>query len=320
MDVLDSTQGADGPAGRVQPDDLVAALDVGGTSMKGALVRTDLRVVHQLRRATPRERGSEAVIEAMCDALAALAEAAGEPVAAAGVVVPGIVDERRGVAVLSTNLGWRNVPLAAVLAERLGRPVAFGHDVRAGAIAELALGAGQGKSDLLFLAIGTGVAGAFVVDGRPVVADGYAGEIGHLLVAPNGDPCTCGNRGCLETLASASALARRYSALSGVEVTEAVEVERRLRAGDPVARRVWDDAVSALATAIAASITLLAPEVVVVGGGLSQAGDLLLQPLREQVAQRLTFQRVPRIVPATLGDQAGCLGAALLALELAGRR
>jgi glucokinase len=303
-----------------RPARCVVALDVGGTSMKGALVDQDAHVYARQSFPTPVAAGVDAVVEQIGAALQTLiAQAPAVGLAApeaAGLVVPGIVDESRGVAVRAANIGWHDVELVTILAPRLALPVALGHDVRAGGLAENVLGSAAGSSDMLFVALGTGIAAGCVVDGRPLVAGGYAGEIGHVAVELDGEPCGCGGRGCLERVASAAAIARRYTARSGVEVAGAAEVAAFVRAGDPVARAVWDAAVEALVGVLCTSITLLGPEVVVIGGGLAEAEDLLLEPLEAGLARRLSFQRRPRLVRAALGDQAGCLGAALLARRL----
>jgi glucokinase len=294
------------------------ALDVGGTAMKGAIVGPDGSACGRLRRPTPYGRGPDAVVDsvgATLDLLLADARQRGLEVAAAGVVVPGIVDDERGVAVFSANLGWRDLPVRALLQARTGLPVGLGHDVRAGALAEAAFGAARDARDVLFLPVGRGVAGAALVDGRLLVADGYAGEIGHLSVDPAGDPCGCGGRGCVETLASSTAIARRYAERTGRHVDGAAVVAARVREGDPDAVAVWDEAVAALAYGLTAAVALLAPRLIVVGGGLAGAGDVLLRPLSEALLARLSPRaaRMPRLVRAALGDQAGCLGAALLA-------
>jgi glucokinase len=296
----------------------VAALDVGGTAMKGALVGPDGATRCALRRPTPHRQGPGAVVDAAGGALRELLEDARRErleVAAAGVAVPGIVDEARGVAVFSANLGWRDLPLRALLEERAGLPVGLGHDVRAGALAEATLGAARGEADVLFVPVGAGIAAAAIVDGRLLHAGGYAGELGHLQVDPDGEPCGCGGRGCLETVASGAALARRYAARAGRPVAGAAAVAERVRGGDPDAEAVWAEAVAALAQGLAAAVALLGSRLVVVGGGLAGAGDLLLRPLTQELLARLSpgSTRVPRLVPAALGDQAGCLGAALLA-------
>ncbi|MGW8358735.1 ROK family protein [Streptomyces wedmorensis] len=306
----------DGTDGR----ECVIALDVGGTGMKGALLDRDLNTLHALRAATPRRSGPEAVvgqIVAVLRGLDASAVARGLTVRNAGVVVPGIVDEETRTAIHSVNLGWRDLPLAAVLERATGLPVALGHDVRAGGAAECRLGAARGARDAWFVPIGTGVSAAVFSDGRAVRAGGYAGELGHVVVEPGGDPCACGGRGCLETVASAASVGAAYAARSGREVDGAAEVAAMLVQGDPDARAVWDRAVEALAAALATAATLLAPEVVVVGGGLAESGGLLLDPLRAALARRLSFQRRPDLVRAALGDRAGCLGAGLAAWESA---
>ncbi|KAF4409252.1 MULTISPECIES: ROK family protein [Streptomyces] len=309
----------------------VIALDVGGTGMKAALVGADGTVLHEARRPTGRERGPEAVVAAILDfaeALRAHGRAAyGEPAAAAGVAVPGVVDETTGTAVYAANLGWRDIPLRALLAERLaggpgdtaGRPfpVALGHDVRTGGLAEGRLGAGRGADRFLFLGLGTGIAGAIGIDGRiEAGAHGCAGEIGHIVVRPGGPACGCGGAGCLETLASAAAVSRAWAAACGDPSADAAGCARAVAAGDERARAVWRDAVGALTDGLVTGITLLDPRLVIVGGGLAEAGDTLFVPLRAAVRDRLTFQQEPHIVPAALGDTAGCLGAGLLAWDL----
>ncbi|WP_051844588.1 ROK family protein [Streptomyces globisporus] len=301
--------------------DCVIALDVGGTSMKAALLDRDLKALHTVRRATPRRWGPDAVIAEIVAVLRDLERNASTrefTVRGAGVVVPGIVDEDTRTAVYSANLGWRDLPLAAFLEATSGLPVALGHDVRAGGIAECRLGAARGAQDVWFVPIGTGISAAVFCDGRPVRARGYAGELGHVVVEPGGEPCACGARGCLETVASAHAVASAYSARSGRQADGAAAVAAMLAQGDPDARAVWDRAVEALAAALTTATTLFAPEVVVLGGGLAEAGGLLLDPLRVALARRLTFQRRPELVLAELGDMAGCLGAGLAAWQAAG--
>ncbi|MEU2051757.1 ROK family protein [Streptomyces bungoensis] len=299
----------------------VIALDVGGTGMKAALVGDDGGLLHRARRATGRERGSDAVVADILDFAAELRayglERYGEPAAAAGLAVPGIVDERHGVAVYAANLGWRDVPLRALLAERLGVPVALGHDVRTGGLAEGRIGAGRGADRFLFVPLGTGIAGAIGVDGRVEAgAHGFAGEIGHIVVRPQGTPCPCGQRGCLERYASASAVSEAWAAACGDPEADAADCAKAVASGDPNAVRVWQGAVDALADGLVTALTLLDPRTLIIGGGLAEAGDVLFGPLRDAVRRRVTFQKLPSIVPAALGDSAGCLGAGLLARDL----
>lgn len=296
--------------------DCVIALDVGGTSMKGALFDRDLRPLRTLRSPTPRRDGPTAVLLGIVSALRDLdrsAAAAELSVRGAGVVVPGIVDDEEQTAVYAANLDWNDLPLAAFLEGALGIPTTLGHDVRAGGVAECRLGAARGYQDVLFVPIGTGISAAVFQDGRQVRASGYAGELGHIVAEPGGRRCSCGGRGCLETVASAAAIATTYSARSGRSVDGAAQVAALLAQGDSDARAVWDRAVDALATALATFTTLLAPEIIVVGGGLAESDRLLLDPLRAAVERRLTFQRRPELVRAELGEQAGCLGAGLTA-------
>ncbi|MEU4010688.1 ROK family protein [Streptomyces pseudogriseolus] len=300
----------------------VIALDVGGTGMKAALVGADGELLHQARRPTGRERGPDAVVENILDFAAELRahgiRTHGEAASAAGVAVPGIVDEAGGVAAYAANLGWRDVPLRALLAERLGGvPVALGHDVRTGGLAEGRVGAGRGADRFLFVPLGTGIAGAIGIAGRVESgAHGFAGEIGHVVVRPGGAECPCGQRGCLERYASASAVSRAWAGASGAADADAADCARAVVSGDERAVRVWQDAVDALADGLVTALTLLDPRMLIIGGGLAEAGETLFTPLREAVRRRVTFQKLPSLVPAALGDTAGCLGAGLLAWDL----
>ncbi|MGK5442071.1 ROK family protein [Micromonospora sp. URMC 105] len=297
---------------------VVVALDVGGTGMKCALVRPDGVVVHAERHPTGAERGPAAVVDTILDVaegLAGKARADGNTPVACGIGVPGLVDEAAGVAVWSANVGFRDVPLRELAATRLGLPAALGHDVRVGGLAESRLGAGRGVGHVLFVAVGTGIAAAHVVGGSAAAgAHGAAGELGHIQVRPDGPRCGCGRPGCLEAVASASAVGRRYTELAGVALT-AAEVAERAAAGEELAGRVWRDAVEALADGLVTAQALYDVETMVIGGGLARAGERLFDPLRAALRERITFHREPRLVAAALGDEAGCLGAALLALD-----
>ncbi|MEU5166165.1 ROK family protein [Streptomyces mutomycini] len=300
----------------------VIALDVGGTGMKAALVGADGALLHEARRATGRDRGAEAVVETIlgfaADLYAYGEKHLGEGAVAAGVAVPGIVDAEHGIAVYAANLGWRDVPLRKLIGDRLGGiPVALGHDVRTGGLAEGRIGAGRGADRFLFVPLGTGIAGAIGIAGTiEAGAHGCAGEIGHIVVRPDGPECGCGQRGCLETLASAAAVSRAWAAASGDPDADAADCAEAVASGDPVALRVWQDAVEALAAGLVTALTLLDPRTLIIGGGLAEAGETLFTPLRAAVEERVTFQKLPHIVPAALGDTAGCLGAGLLAWDL----
>ncbi|QES48900.1 sugar kinase [Streptomyces venezuelae] len=300
----------------------VIALDVGGTGMKAALVAEDGSLLHEARRATGRDRGPEAVVESILGFAAELhalgAQRYGRPASAAGIAVPGIVDADHGIAVYAANLGWRDVPLRELAGRRLGGiPVALGHDVRTGGLAEGRIGAGRGADRFLFVPLGTGIAGAIGIAGRiEAGAHGYAGEIGHIVVRPGGLACGCGQHGCLETLASAAAVSRAWATACGDPGADAADCAEAVASGDARAREVWQTAVGALADGLVTALTLLDPRTLIIGGGLAEAGETLFTPLRTAVRERVTFQRLPHIVPAALGDTAGCLGAGLLAWDL----
>ncbi|WP_329457236.1 ROK family protein [Streptomyces sp. NBC_01497] len=300
----------------------VIALDVGGTGMKAALVGADGVLLHETRRPTGRERGPEAVVETIVGFAAELyaygVERFGEGARAAGVAVPGVIDTERGIAVYAANLGWHDVPLRDLIGERLGGiPVALGHDVRTGGLAEGRLGAGRGSDRFLFMPIGTGIAGAIGIDGAiEAGAHGVAGEIGHVVVRPGGAECSCGQRGCLEMYGSARAVTRAWAEASGDPEADAADCAKAVASGDPAAVEVWRDAVDALSAGLVTALTLLDPRTLIIGGGLAEAGDTLFEPLRAAVAAKVTFQKLPTIVPAALGDTAGCLGAGLLAWDL----
>ncbi|GIF24138.1 sugar kinase [Paractinoplanes tereljensis] len=282
--------------------------------MKCALVRPDGTVLHEERHPTLAARGPEAVTANILEIAAGLANRAENPIAV-GIAVPGVIDEENGVAVWSSNVGFRDVPLRKLLTDRLGLPAALGHDVRVGGLAEARLGAGRGQRYVLFVAIGTGIAAALVVDGSTYGgAHGAAGELGHIVVRPGGTPCGCGARGCLEAETSARSIGRRYAEISGKSGATAFDVVARLDQ-DPAARQVWHEAIDALADGLLTAQALYDVDVLVLGGGLAEAGEALLEPLRNELKKRLTFHRMPRIVKAELGDTAGCKGAALLALD-----
>ena len=305
----------------------VVAVDVGGTSIKSALVTTNARVLLRRRVATPVTDGPDAVVRAVREAVADLVATAGTTVPASpddgpgagpaevvavGLAVPGSVDAGAGVARFSVNLGWRDVPLRALVQQDTGLPTVVDHDVRAAGVAESTLGLTGGVDDSLLVVIGTGIAGVLTVGGSVVSgASGLAGEIGHLPVWPDGEQCPCGQRGCLERYASAAAISRRYSAATGTEVM--AEDVVRLSSSDPVARGVWVQAVDSLALALATCTMTLDPALIVIGGGLSQAGADLLDPLRSALAQRVRWRPAPPVELSPLGASAGLIGAGVLA-------
>ena len=316
----------------VGPGHAVLAFDVGGTDIKSALIdeRGDVRGVGS--SATPVDRSRQAAsgerpsLGAAPQIIARLRELQLElmrahpdvtPVASS-IVVPGIVDSERGVGVFASNLGWREAPIRDLAEAQLGVPVAFHHDIHSASQAELMFGGAREYRNALVVVLGTGIAGTVIIDGEPYLAGGFAGEIGHSPIA-EGPACLCGGRGCLETHASGGAIARRYRErvlTAGREDATPDRVRDILalaEAGDADARAVWDEAIDALVLAFAQVTGLIAPDAIVIGGGLSLAGDALFVPLRERLDARLSFQRRPRIVPAQLGEHAGLIGAVLFA-------
>ncbi len=296
----------------------VLAFDVGGTDIKSALFDADGTALGLRRTPTPVADGdrTEVLIERL-GVLAAELRADHPDVIpqAAGLVVPGIVDAEAGLGVFASNLGWHDSPLRDLASAKLGLPVAFDHDVRAASWAEHRLGGARAYSNSVVLVIGTGIAGALLVGGEPYTAGGYAGEIGHSPIA-DGPVCACGARGCLEAVASAGAIARRYRDATGINPGGAKDVIARAAAGDRVASEIWNSALDALTLSLAQLTAVVAPEAIVIGGGLSRAGGALFDELRARLAERLSFHRLPELVPAELSGNAGILGAALRAREL----
>lgn len=294
--------------------DAVLAVDVGGTRIKAHWQDEDGRRLHEWVIATPVHGNPLDTIDAIVGITvdrARLAPSGIRPVAI-GIAVPGLVDEENGLAIHSENLGWRSVDLASRFRDRTPLPVAISQDVRAGARAESHSGAARGASSVLFVPIGTGVGSAIVIDG--VVRSGpnhRAGEIGHIPVGSSRQPCVCGRNGCLESIASARAIRSRYNEGADIPVAGAADVITRAILGDTIAATVWADAVDALATTLNAVDLMLDLDLIVIGGGLSLAGEALLEPLRLLLAQRGSGSTV--ILTAHHGDRAGAVGAGLRA-------
>lgn len=289
----------------------VVAVDLGGTLTKIGRAYAD-GSLDRVRRIPTRLDGRQASVSWLVDQIATEADA-GDVCLGYGAVVPGVIDTPAGVVRAASNLGWSDLPLRAELDRGTGLIGAVDHDVRSAGLAEWQLGAGVGSTQLIFVALGTGIAAALIADGRIIKADGYAGELGHLATPAAGDrACPCGRPGCLETVASASGVLRSYAERSGQSVAGAAEVATLARAGDAAAVGAFDLARRALAEALGAAVTLLGPELVIIGGGLSGAFDLLADPLEADLASRLSIQRMPRLAPAQLGADAGLIGAGLI--------
>ena len=300
-------------------------VDVGGTKVAAGVVAADGQIAPRTRRDSPAGDGGE-IVDAIVGAIGDLGPAAkGLPI---GVGAAGIVD-LDGVMRYSPNLAWTDLPLRRVLSERLGCAVTVENDGNAAAWGEFRAGAAAAAHlSAVMVTVGTGVGGGLVLDGRLVRgADGLGGELGHVIVAEGGRRCSCGNAGCLESYASGTAIATAAAELRQQgevpvgspldrDAVGGTEVSRAAIEGDPTAQRVMAETGGWLGVGLASIANALDPEVLVIGGGAIAAGDLLLTPAREAFRARLIgrqHRRVPPVVPAALGPEAGIIGAALLA-------
>jgi len=292
----------------------VVAVDVGGTEIKSALVDSDLNLIATINAPTPKaDKTGVETVKAIVELVSEFSKQ--QTVSAIGLAVPGALDEPAGTSRWSGNLQWENLPIRNLLADAVNIPVAFGHDVRTAAVAEMRNGAAKGSRNAIFIPMGTGIAAALIIDGEIRSADGFAGEIGHVNV--NGKyPCVCGKSGCLEAASSTLAISKAYEISSGKTGVTTEEIYKLVVAGDPVATQVWNDATAAMARACEVLITILAPDVIVFGGGLSNAGETFLKPIRQYLDSSLTFQRKPRLEIAHYKSQAGAIGCAMLAFDL----
>ncbi|MEG1721066.1 MAG: ROK family protein [Pseudoflavonifractor sp.] len=308
-------------------------IDLGGINVAAAVVDESGAILARSKLATP--RGAEAVAGAMAQAGRQAVEAAGcilEEIASVGIGAPGTIDPVAGVVEYWSNLDFHHVPLVAMLAERLGRPVLLENDANAAALGEYAAGAGKGSASMVAITLGTGVGGGAILGGKLYTGFNYAGmEVGHFVIEYNGRLCTCGRRGCFETYASATALIRRTrermedhreSLLWQLIKGDPQRIEGRTAfdgaaQGDLLARELVEEYQSYLACGITSLINVFQPEVFCVGGGVAGAGETLLAPVREILARedyaRDSAHRT-KLTLAQLGNDAGIIGAALLPL------
>lgn len=315
--------------------DLFVGIDLGGTKINTALVDATGHILHQDYRETRAIEGPTAVIERMVDAAFRVVAGAGvtpAQVRAVGVGAPGPIDVRTATVVAPPNLpGWTNVPLGQRIAAALELPTFLENDANAAALGEHRFGAGRGTRHMVYVTASTGIGGGFIIDGKLYSgATGGAAEVGHMVILPRGPHCTCGRRGCLEALASGTAIARegaellargiptRIADLAGDDPARVTAklVAQAAAKGDMEAREIIDEAVMYLGLGMANLVNLLNPEALVIGGGLTNMGEELFGPVRRIVRQRAfpTAAAAVRIVPAELGDNAGALGAAAVAM------
>ena len=312
----------------------VIGIDIGGTNIKVVLVEPRKgKLIDQLDFKTSAESGAQAIVAEVGSTLKAMIHQAkdnGIQVGGVGIGCAGVIDLQKGSVSLSPNLpGWEDFPLQEKLSQLLQMPVRVFNDVDCIGYAEYHLGGGDELGDFLCIALGTGVGGSLIIGGR-VWTEGRttAGEIGHMTIRPDGERCLCGNRGCLETLASAGWLVRRAekrlrqgfaSALRDTSERtgslEAESVQQAAQQGDALAQELFRLVGTSLAIAIANVIQLLGIRSVVIAGGLANSWDFFIGPLQDELNRRLTMVRPPevKVVRTKLGHYAGALGAAYLA-------
>ena len=305
----------------------VVGVDLGGTNIKAGVVSPEGEILSRGRVPTDAEGGPEAVIDRIADIARRCMDESDAPAAdfaGVGIGSPGTIDLDGGIVLFSPNLpGWDHVPLRDRVAEKLGMPCVLENDANAAALAEQWVGAGRRAESLVMLTLGTGIGGGIVLEGRVWHGvGGVAGEIGHMSIDPEGPQCACGNRGCIEAYASAVSMVRRMrEALeSGARSSlgqfdgefTSRDIHEAALAGDRAARENIEMTGRYLGVAIANLIHILNPAVIVLGGGVTAAGDMLMGPLREEVRQRAIedCRRGVEVRIAELGEEAGFIGAA----------
>jgi glucokinase len=315
--------------------DLFLGIDLGGTKIIAGLVEPSGRIVASEYRQTEAREGTTAVLDRLIDATTQLLTADGidqHQVVAIGVAAPGPIDVVSGVVTAPPNLpGWHNVPLARLIQERISLPTYLENDANAAALAEFTFGAGRGTEHMIYVTASTGIGGGFVLNGQLYRgALGAAAEIGHMTILPHGPLCGCGNRGCLEALASGTAIAREarervsrgvttlIADLAGGDLTKitAKLVDQAAKQGDVEAQGILDEAMLYLGVGMANLVNLLNPQVIVIGGGLTKMGDRLFGPVRRTIDRRAfpVSASAVEIRPAELGGDVGLLGAAAVAM------
>ncbi len=311
-------------------------IDLGGTKILVGVVSGNHKILGRAKRTTPAQEGGPAIVAAMIACVDDALESAGlsrGQVLGAGVGSPGPLDLKTGTILFSANMNVRNFPLGPELSVALGRPVLVRNDVRVAGTAEFRLGSGRGYRDMIAAFVGTGIGGCVIRGGEIVAgATGNAGEIGHMIIKAGGPRCGCGNRGCMEALASKTAIARRVekAVRKGLPTVLAERIVRKggrlksgdlseaVAAGDLVALKEVQRAAHFLGIGLGSLINAFGPEIVIVGGGVAEAlGDRYLDLVRSAVrSQAFTDPDGKiKIERAALGDDAGILGAALLARE-----
>ena len=313
---------------------LAAGVDLGGTKIYTLVATADGEVLGEDRRPTQAQEGPDAVIGRVVDSVRRAMGQAGagkDDVVGVGLSTPGPCDPERGVVSEAPNLaGWRNIPLAQIAGEALEMPALIEHDAAAACYGEYRFGAGQGFRHIIYVTLGTGVGGGFIIDGRIYHgATGAAGEVGHLILDENGPACTCGNRGCVEAFATRAANAPEateavhagrsplLAELAGGDQMTAELVHQAAQQGDEAAREVIERAGHYLGLGLVGVLNSFNPQCLILGGGLLGLGDLYLEPALRAVRQGAFKQILTdvTITRAKLGNRAGSLGAAALIME-----
>ncbi len=314
----------------------VLAIDLGGTNIRPALISDKGELIAKNYSPTLASQGPPAVIDRIFSAIDSLVSSASMGLSqlhSISVAAAGAINTDEGIVTLSPRLrDWHDIPLRDIVIERYGVRTFLVNDANAAALGEHCFGAGRGVSNLIYLTVSTGIGGGIIIDNKLYSGQcGSAGEIGHMTIDVNGPKCNCGNTGCLEMLASGTAVAREAirrigcgekSSLTGmmggkIEDITAKEVSVAAQSGDSLALEVISQAATYLGIGLVNLVNIFNPEMIIIGGGLSKMGDLLLEPVRRVVAERafpLSAQAV-RIVPAQLGDDAGVFGAAVFAWQ-----
>jgi glucokinase len=314
----------------------VLVIDLGGTKMLAAIISNEGQVLAQERILTLADEGPESVINRMLsviDRLLTLTDIAPHQLDSISIAAAGVINLDQGIITVSPNLpGWHNVPLRDIMNEKYKINTFLVNDANAAALGEHRFGAGKGVNNLIYLTVSTGIGGGIIINGKLYSGScGIAGEIGHMSIDINGPRCNCGNIGCLEVLASGTAVAKEAirrvshgeeSSLTRIvegklENITAKEVALAAQEGDSLASEVISRAATFLGIGMVNLVNIFNPEMIIVGGGMAKMGDLLLNPARRIVKERafpLAAQAV-RIVPAQLGDNAGVLGAATFAFQ-----
>ncbi len=315
-------------------DMLVLGVDLGGTKILTSVVNPEGRILSWDRSATPAGQGSEGVIRAILASAERALQGGSvtiERVSAVGIGAPGLVDTKAGILFTSPNLpGWKDIPLRDIIQEKLREKAFLINDGSAAALGEHYFGAAKGVSHFIYITISTGIGGGIVIDGKVLNGfKGMAGEIGHMTIADEGPPCHCGNRGCWEALASGTALAKAARKLieTGADTTilnfaegkidnvTAHTVQSAAEKGDPMANDLILKTAYYFGVGVANLINIFNPEMIVIGGGLSNMGERLFKPAHTVVEERAFNRayRTVRFVRAALGRNSGVLGAAAFA-------